>query len=85
MNITFWKNNKIDQEYLISVDTIINDFIKSKYQSEDYSCWPFERRFITFLLENNYGSYDPFVEEQWKNIVDSFNFHKKLELYKDFI
>jgi|TARA_R100000479_G_scaffold33995_1_gene14613 hypothetical protein len=85
MNITFWKNNKIDQEYQIDIDTIVTDFIKSKYQTEDWLNYPFERRLNMFLMDINYGTYEPFTNKQWGKIYDTYQFHKNLNKYKDFI
>jgi hypothetical protein len=85
MNITFWKNNKIDQEYQIDINTIVTDFIKSKYQTEDWLNYPFERRLNMFLMDINYGTYEPFTNKQWGKIYDTYQFHKNLNKYKDFI
>ena len=78
MNITFWKNNKIDQEYQISVDTIVTDFIKSKYQTKDWLNYRFERRLNMFLVDKNYGTYEPLTNKQWLKIFDIYKFHKNL-------
>ena len=83
MEITFWKNNKIDQEFQMDLNTIIIDFIKSEYQSEKYSYWPFERQFLAFIT--NYGTFLPFTDKHWIKIWDTYKFYKNLETYKDFI
>jgi|10_taG_2_1085330.scaffolds.fasta_scaffold171084_1 hypothetical protein len=71
MNITFWKDNRLDREYKISVDTLVNDFIKSKYNQDEWLEYPFERRLNSFLMENNYGVYEPFTKKLWNYIYET--------------
>ena len=70
MQITFWKNNKLDQEYKLDIYTVITDYIKSKYQTGDY---PFERRLNMFLMDKDYGSYEPFTSKEWDEIYNIYN------------
>ena len=71
MKIKFWKNNRSDREYQISVNTLVNDFMKSKYNKGDWLLYPFERRLNTFLMENNYGTYEPFTKKLWNYIYET--------------
>ena len=72
MKITFWKNNKLNQEYQIELLDILKDFTKSKYETTDYKDWMFERRFNVFLSDKDYGAWENFTDEEFSFIYKSY-------------
>ena len=64
MKITFWKNNKLNQEYQIELLDILKDFSRSKYETTDYKDWMFERRFNLFLSDKDYGAWENFSDRE---------------------
>jgi hypothetical protein len=79
MEITFWKYSKLDREYKFDINEIVTDFIKSKYHTEEWLNLPFKRRFNLFLMNKNYGSYDPFTNKQWDEIYGIYSSISQIE------
>lgn len=73
--ITFYKNNRIDQEYKVDLSKVIQLYEKSKCSKYEL---PFERKFLIFLSNDNKfqnSSFDPFTNKEWDSI---YNLYKKL-------
>ena len=63
MKITFYENNKVDQEYTVSIEDLVNDY---KAKEDKYYGMPFERGFLIHLMD--YGSFDVISDDEWKEI-----------------
>jgi len=71
--ITFYKNNRIDQEYKVDLDKVIQLYENSEDSKKD---WPFERKFLLFLSNEFQNiSFDPFTDKEWGSIYSK---HKEL-------
>lgn len=53
-----WKNNRVDQEWQLDNAEIIRQFKESKWNKEPYFDWPFERRFLVFIMEDLRSVFD---------------------------
>jgi hypothetical protein len=67
--MTFWKDNRLDQEYQKPVDEIVDEFIASEYGA-DYKTgeYQFQRLFLLHLGYGNYGGFDIISDDIWKEI-----------------
>jgi|GEM_PF-6085586 len=70
--ITFYKNNRIDQEYKVDLSKVIELYQNSEDSKID---WPFERKFLLFLSNKFQSTFDPFTSKEWGSI---YNLHEKL-------
>ena len=71
--ITFYKDNRKDQEHQKDVREIISEF----YQTEQ-SKWemPLERLLLNFMSET-YGSFDQLSDQDWKALFDANKEHRR--------
>ncbi len=61
MNITFWKDNKLDGEHQVNVEKIIKEFLETDDSKLDM---PFQRLLLIFMADK-YGSYDIITDAEW--------------------
>ena len=67
--ITFYKNNRIDQEYKVDLSKVIQLYLNSE-DSKMY--WPFRRKFLTFLSNEFQSTFDPFTNKEWDSIYSKY-------------
>jgi hypothetical protein len=70
--ITFYKDNRIDQEYKVDLTKVIQLYLNSEDSKIE---WPFERKFLLFLSNEFKSTFDPFTNKEWDSI-----YHKHKEL-----
>lgn len=66
--ITFYKNNRIDQEYKIDLNRVIQLYKNSECSKYEL---PFERKFLIFLSNDKKfqnSSFDSFTNKEWSLI-----------------
>lgn len=70
--ITFYKNNRIDQEYKVELSKVIQLYQNSKCSKYEQ---PFERKFLLFLSNDNQfqnSSFEPFTDKEWGLIYSKY-------------
>lgn len=68
MKITFWRNNRKDQEHKVEINQILKEY---KNTPESKMQVPFERNILIFMMDN-YGAFEGITDEQWDEL------HKEL-------
>ncbi len=77
MEITFYKNNRINESYKVTIDNFVDEFLKSKESKWIY--YPIETRINHFISSNNYGAHDNFSVEIWNKLFDTIWEKKSLK------
>jgi hypothetical protein len=68
--ITFWKDNKIDQEYKVGIESIIRHFVKSDHFQYYEQGAMLERCLLNHMT--SYGSFDRLPDEAWQALEAEF-------------
>ncbi len=68
--ITFYKDNRIDQEYKVDLTKVIQLYLNSEDSKIE---WPFRRTFLLFLSnEFQNSSFDRFTNLEWESIYSKY-------------
>ena len=66
--LTLWKNNRIDQEIKINVNSLIKEYFKSEVSKIKH--YLFDRKFITFLTQSNYTC-GRITDKEWDALYEA--------------
>lgn len=61
MEITFWKDNRLDGKHTVNVTQIIEQYLKTEDSKLDM---PFERKILNFMSAT-YGSFETITDAEW--------------------
>jgi len=75
VEITFYRDNRKDEEHKVKAETIVNDFLESEIFKSYLKGLPFYRALLNFMSDK-YGSFDTLTDEQ----IDAIHAVKCYEL-----